>query len=96
MERGDLLGGLAGDEQPTAPYLDEVVKRISRPERTAVVISESVATANVMAVTPREAFLGAAEIVATEDAARRISCESIAPYPPRIPAFRTINVLKEG
>jgi Orn/Lys/Arg decarboxylase, major domain len=25
MERGDLLGGLAGDEQPTAPYLDAVV-----------------------------------------------------------------------
>jgi arginine decarboxylase len=115
------LRRLAGD-------IDEVVKRIGRTEPMAAVVSESVATANVMAVTPREAFLGAAEVVATDDATGRISCESIAPYPPGIPAllpgeristataehlreladagarlhgasdpaFRTINVLKEG
>jgi len=50
-------------------------------------VAESVDAANVMAVTPREAFLGAAEVVTTEDAAGRISCESIAPYPPGIPAL---------
>jgi arginine decarboxylase len=66
---------------------DTHVKRMSRSERTVAVVAESVATASVMAVTPREACLGAAEIVATEDATGRISCESIAPYPPGIPAL---------
>jgi arginine/lysine/ornithine decarboxylase len=74
------LRRLAGD-------IDEVVKRLARPQPTTAVVSESVTGANEMAVTPREAFLGAAEIVATEDAAGRISCESIAPYPPGIPAL---------
>ena len=36
---------------------------------------------------PREAFLGAAEQVAVDDAAGRISCESIASYPPGVPAL---------
>jgi arginine decarboxylase len=74
------LRRLAGD-------VDEVVKRMTRPVSTPAVVSESLVTTNELAVTPREAFLGAAGIVATEDAAGRISCESIAPYPPGIPAL---------
>jgi lysine decarboxylase len=35
----------------------------------------------------REAFLGAGETVAVEDAIGRISCESIAGYPPGVPAL---------
>ncbi len=38
-------------------------------------------------VTPRDAFLGATEVVAVDDAVGRISCESIAGYPPGIPAL---------
>ncbi len=38
-------------------------------------------------VPPREAFLGEAEIVPLDQAVGRISCESIAGYPPGIPAL---------
>ena len=38
-------------------------------------------------VPPREAFLGEAEVVALDHAVGRISCESIAGYPPGIPAL---------
>jgi arginine/lysine/ornithine decarboxylase len=38
-------------------------------------------------VPPREAFLGEAEVVALDQAVGRISCESIAGYPPGIPAL---------
>lgn len=38
-------------------------------------------------VPPREAFLGEAEIVPLDHAVGRISCESIAGYPPGIPAL---------
>ena len=38
-------------------------------------------------VPPREAFLGEAEQVAVDDAVGRISCESIASYPPGVPAL---------
>ena len=40
-----------------------------------------------MALSPREAFLGEAEQVAVEAAPGRISCESIASYPPGVPAL---------
>jgi arginine decarboxylase len=40
-----------------------------------------------VAVPPREAFLGAAETVAVDAASGRISAESIAGYPPGIPAL---------
>ena len=40
-----------------------------------------------MAVSPRDAFLGEAEEVAVDDAVGRVSCESIAGYPPGIPAL---------
>ena len=42
---------------------------------------------NEVAVPPREAFLGEAEQVAVDDAVGRISCESIASYPPGVPAL---------
>ena len=38
-----------------------------------------------LALTPREAFLGAQEVVAAPDAAGRIAAESLATYPPGIP-----------
>ena len=38
-----------------------------------------------LAMTPREAFLGAQEVVAADDAVGRIAAESLATYPPGIP-----------
>ncbi|MEI6791713.1 MAG: amino acid decarboxylase [Actinomycetes bacterium] len=38
-------------------------------------------------VSPREAFLGEAEVIELDHAVGRISCESIAGYPPGIPAL---------
>jgi lysine decarboxylase len=40
-----------------------------------------------LAVSPRDAFLGRTEIVPAEQAPGRISAESIAGYPPGIPAL---------
>ena len=42
---------------------------------------------NEVALPPREAFLGHAQQVAVDDAVGRISCESIASYPPGVPAL---------
>ena len=42
---------------------------------------------NEVVVAPRDAFLGEAEVVAVDDAVGRVSAESIAGYPPGIPAL---------
>jgi arginine decarboxylase len=42
---------------------------------------------NEVAVPPREAFLGEARQVEVDAAIGRISCESIASYPPGVPAL---------
>jgi len=42
---------------------------------------------NEVAVPPREAFLGEAQQVDVDAAVGRISCESIASYPPGVPAL---------
>ena len=85
-----LLVGIA--EQPVALErvagdLEEVVKRIYRPGVVPAVIAPPAALEQQMAVAPRDAFLGDAEVVAIEQAVGRISCESIAGYPPGIPAL---------
>ena len=38
-------------------------------------------------ISPREAFLGEGETVPVEEAIGRISCESIAGYPPGVPSL---------
>ena len=40
-----------------------------------------------MAVAPRDAFLGESDVVGIDEAPGRVSCESIAGYPPGIPAL---------
>jgi arginine decarboxylase len=67
--------------------LDEIVKRISREGTRDALVLSSGALDNEMAVSPREAFLGDAEVVPVDEALERISCESIAGYPPGIPAL---------
>lgn len=68
--------------------VEEIVKRIAAdaPPTDAVVRPTSSLRYDV-AVPPREAFLGESELVAVDDAIGRISCESIAGYPPGIPAL---------
>jgi arginine/lysine/ornithine decarboxylase len=74
------LRRLAGD-------IDEVVNRIAQPGATAAIVGPATTLHNELAVAPRDAFLGAAEQVAVADSVGRISCESIASYPPGIPAL---------
>jgi arginine/lysine/ornithine decarboxylase len=74
------LRRLAGD-------VDEVVKRLSRPAETAPIVPPATSLRHEVALPPREAFLGDAEQVAVDDAVGRISCESIASYPPGVPAL---------
>jgi arginine/lysine/ornithine decarboxylase len=77
-DRAAALRRLAGD-------VEEVVKRISRPGRTAAIAGSLRMMTGEMVVPPRDAFLGETELVAVEDAVGRISCESIASYPPGVP-----------
>ena len=77
-ESAAALTRLAGD-------IEETVKRITRPGATAAGVRSAEIVLGEMAVSPREAFLGEGEQVAVSDAAGRISCESIAGYPPGVP-----------
>jgi arginine decarboxylase len=77
-EAAPTLRRLAGD-------VDEVVKRIAKPGVTDPLTASARMLAGEMAVSPREAFLGEADLVAVADAIGRISCESIASYPPGVP-----------
>jgi arginine decarboxylase len=79
-ESPETLARLAGD-------VEEVVKRLEAPGSTAAIVRPPATLTNELAASPREAFLGRAEVVAVEDAVGRVSCESIAGYPPGIPAL---------
>jgi arginine decarboxylase len=79
-ESAPVLRRLAGD-------VEEVVKRISRPMAMAPIVPPAGSLGKEAALPPRDAFLGEAEQVAVDDAVGRISCESIASYPPGVPAL---------
>ena len=74
------LERLAGD-------IEETVKRIGRPGDVAAISRPVSSLYNEMAVSPRDAFLGESEVVVAEAAVGRVSCESIAGYPPGIPVL---------
>jgi arginine/lysine/ornithine decarboxylase len=74
------LRRLAGD-------VEEVVKRLREPGATAPIFPPPASLGYEVLVPPRDAFLGEAELVAVDDAVGRISCESIASYPPGVPAL---------
>ena len=59
----------------------------SRPGEADALVRAPGALDNEVVVPPREAFLGEAEVVAVDDAVGRVSAESIAGYPPGIPAL---------
>jgi arginine decarboxylase len=79
-ESAAALRRLAGD-------VDEVVKRLSDAGRTAPIVPPATSLRNEVAMSPRDAFLGEAEQVSVDAALGRISCESIASYPPGVPAL---------
>jgi arginine/lysine/ornithine decarboxylase len=79
-ESAAVLRRLAGD-------IEEVVKRLAEPGATAPIVQAAAYLEQEVAVSPREAFLGEPERVAVQDAVGRISCESIASYPPGVPAL---------
>jgi len=74
------LRRLAGD-------VEEIVRRLAEPGATAPIVPPRTTLRNEMALSPREAFLGAAEQLPVDEAIGRISCESIASYPPGVPAL---------
>ncbi len=85
-----LVLGLAqpeGSLERLAHDFSETVRRISRPGEGRIVYTPPAAIEQETVVSPREAFLGASEAVPVTDAVGRISCESIAGYPPGVPSL---------
>jgi arginine decarboxylase len=85
-----LVVGMGEDPLALDNIASEVASVVDRlvasgAEESAVPTYDITSEATELAVSPREAFLGASETVATRDAPGRISCESIAAYPPGIP-----------
>jgi arginine/lysine/ornithine decarboxylase len=81
------LGESAANLRRLAGDVDEVVKRLARPGDTAPIIAPAASLGYDVVVSPRDAFLGDAEQVRVDEAIGRISCESIASYPPGVPAL---------
>ncbi|MCW2998774.1 MAG: amino acid decarboxylase [Solirubrobacterales bacterium] len=80
-ESAVALERVAGD-------LDEAVKRIARGgDRPGPLVRPPAAPPAHTVVPPRDAFLGETERVDVAAAIGRVSCESIAGYPPGIPAL---------
>jgi arginine decarboxylase len=67
--------------------LGETVRRIARPDGAAAIARPPAPLAHETVVPPRDAFLGRSEAVGVDDAIGRISCESIAGYPPGVPTL---------
>lgn len=86
-----LVLGLGQPDEPLTRFahdLAQVVRRISRPQRTVAAVGPSPAALhNEVVVAPRDAFLGEADLVAVDDAVGRVSAEAVAGYPPGIPAL---------
>lgn len=61
--------------------------RLQREGSAEALVRPVAALRNETVVSPREAFLGDAEAIPVDDAVGCVSCESIAGYPPGIPAL---------
>jgi len=85
-----LLLGLGQPEDELVRFAHdfrETVTAIAAPGAAQALVRSPGALVNEVVVPPREAFLGPAEAVPVEDAVGRVSAESIAGYPPGIPAL---------
>ncbi len=82
-----------GLDQPVEPLrrfahdFADAVRRLSRPGETTVIAQVPAALEHQTVVPVREAFLAPGEAVPVEEAIGRISCESIAGYPPGVPTL---------
>jgi arginine decarboxylase len=65
----------------------ETVRRITRPAEAVAITRPPGALEHETVMTPRDAFLGRSEAVPVDEALGRISCESVAGYPPGVPAL---------
>jgi len=81
------LGQPTEDLERFAHDFEAVVRRLSRSGEAAALVRAPGALENEVVVPPRDAFLGEAERVPVDDAVGRVSAESIAGYPPGIPAL---------
>jgi arginine decarboxylase len=81
------LGQPPEDLEHFAHDFAAVVRRIGRPGAAVALVRAPGAMENEVVVPPRDAFLGEAEVVPVDDAVGRVSAESIAGYPPGIPAL---------
>ena len=77
----------AGSLERFAHDFAQTVRRVERPGEAPALVRGSGWFDNEVVVPPREAFLGPAEAVPVDDAPGRVSAESIAGYPPGIPAL---------
>jgi arginine decarboxylase len=85
-----LVLGLGQPVEPLERFAHdfaETVRRTARPGQGRAIARPPAALQHQTAVPIRDAFLGAGETVAVEQAIGRISCESIAGYPPGVPAL---------
>jgi lysine decarboxylase len=80
---GQPVGPLERFAHDVAAELDE----IRRPGTVPILAQPLTALRSETAVAPREAFLCPAEVLGVDEAVGRISAESIAGYPPGIPAL---------
>jgi len=67
--------------------LTSIVRRMERPGETEEVTLSTGTFENEVVCPPRDAFLGAFDVVAVDDAIGRVSSEAIAGYPPGIPVL---------
>ena len=64
-----------------------ITHRMERPGETEEVTLATGTFENEVVVAPRDAFLGAADVIGVDDAIGRVSAEAIAGYPPGIPVL---------
>jgi arginine decarboxylase len=65
----------------------ETVRRSARPGEAGSIVTPPAPTESEAVVPIRDAFLGRGEAVPVDEAVGRISCESIAGYPPGVPTL---------
>ena len=85
-----LVLGLGQPVEPLERFAHdfaETVRTLSRPGESTAIASPNVSLEHQSVVPIREAFLGEGETVPVDEAIGRISCESIAGYPPGVPTL---------
>ena len=85
-----LVLGLGQPVEPLERFAHdfaETVRTLARPGQGPQIAAPATALEHQSVVPIREAFLGEGETVSVDDAVGRISCESIAGYPPGVPTL---------